>query len=33
MAADQVLRIGGGSPWLVHIEFQASRDQRVGAAR
>ena len=24
--ADKVLRVGGPSPWLLHLELQASRD-------
>jgi hypothetical protein len=31
MEADQVLRVGSTTPWLVQLEFQASRDQRMGS--
>ena len=27
--ADQVLRVGGGAPWLVQLEFQAGRDRHL----
>ncbi len=27
--ADKVLRIGGPSPWLVHVEMQAARDREL----
>jgi hypothetical protein len=29
--ADQVLRVGGPTPWLVQLEFQAGRDPRLAA--
>ncbi len=29
--ADKVIRVGGDSPWLAHIEFQSSRDPRLGS--
>ncbi len=29
--ADQVLRVGGSTPWLVQLEFQASRDPRLAS--
>ncbi len=29
-AADKVLRIGDRDPWILHLEFQASRDAKLG---
>lgn len=29
--ADKVIRVGGASPWLAHVELQASRDARLGS--
>jgi hypothetical protein len=27
---DNVVRIGGGSPWLLHVEFQSRYDETIG---
>ena len=30
-AADKVMRVGGRSPWLLHLELQVSRDPNLAA--